>query len=683
MKKVLTIGAFVSIAAISTAYAQSTTEQDLSVQQPQGAATQTAGEQGQNEPGLGEIQQIPFVVIKDNTNDSVEARIADLKSAASDIGIHQMVVTGSKTETELPDGTMDLEIVWDRAYRITDEGDRKDTFINIPLESSINIPDNYDLSDGAQFNAEGSAIELMAAWERLKTDEEIEEDEELAEDVAAENDAGGAMSAGSESEPLDFEGPEFAEDVDPVIEVTSEGCSVRVDIEQMVAIVQERTLEDGTEVQPCTDTLTRYPLEKAYSGCSLSFDTAEEQYKLNYTDPTAGQIQVQDCTDDDDKIIQLSETTEGCGVFHDFAQEKSYQQSKLTYFYQGANQTLQDCQNTETEYPHEVTRSGCDPVITEDTVTYQDRVRIDVNGSYQYISDCTPDPSTTMNILAEACASPRYTHDFDGGQSFLNQNYYYMDGSEKTYVARCKQSTTSFAHKLDESVCEAQNDDTTKKTTMFARPYIEETAGNQTFIGNCQPVAPSIDYVNIADVWKQNSSTVSSLMLSSTDSAVVAVQGKSLTLRSYDYYWDAAYYYGNGAHCTRKTDMPTYNKRLCVGYTNVSFSAPKYCLRGAIAGEWTAQSGVTISKEHSTSLPTWNMDFEGVNYNGMKFMNNQSGTVIPKRFSCTAPQCQLTHLKAHPLYQRGDGTEFVDTSITTQSLYVCGDGSNLDGQVVQ
>lgn len=692
MKKIVTVSAFLSVIALSTAWAQTTqTAQPATTQES--AESQTSATDPSQAGELMETQKIPFSVIRDSKTDSIEARIADLRTAASDIGINQMVITGKKEEVKNADGSRDIRIIWDRAYRMTEEGDRKDTVITAPLESEIQVIG--DLKSGDQFAAEGSAMELLAAWDRLKTDEEKdEEDKEEVEkeDVAADNSPGGGVGSDQPDQKSDFESPDFAVAENPEITVTTDGCSVRVDIQQMVAVVQERTLEDGQEIAPCEDTLTRYPLEKAFSSCPLVFDTdagnAYEQYVLSYNDPTSGQIEVQGCTQDDDRVIAISEDFEGCGLYHDFGQQKSFIQSKLTYFYQGAKQTLQDCSQTDEFYTHEITENTCNPIVNEDTVTFQNRVKIDVDGTTQYLSDCEPDASTTTAVLSEACQSPRYTHDFDSGQSYLNKNYYYMKDGSRVNVGNCVQSTTSFVHNLDETECSASNDDTNKETTLYARTYIEETSGNKTFISTCNPVAPKIPYVANGEKWAVSSSTLSSLALSSTDSQT---RSQNYKYGNSEPYWSTVTSHSIMRCSTYKVD--TYNRKICIlqngGMMNrhqVYVSTQNYCFYDKIAGSWETQSGITISKAQSTQDPSWTTS---INSNGCSTVSNinssmrrisSTGDACYVSWTCTQPQCQLTNLRAHPVWLRGDGTEWLDTSVTAESLYVCGDGSNLAGE---
>ena len=50
---------------------------------------------------------------------------------------------------------------------------------------------------------------------------------------------------------------------------------------------------------------------------------------------------------------------------------------------------------------------------------------------------------------------------------------------------------------------------------------------------------------------------------------------------------------------------------------------------------------------------------------------------------CTksVPTCTVTTLTKNPYYLRGDNSYYYNTSVTEETKYVCGIGSNLDGQI--
>ena len=628
-----------------------------------------------------EPQLIQVELIRDPQTGKVIARLAETK-ANSNVEISKLMLEGQTVESDM-NGKKKVQIVWDTASLIDEEsGEKKSTPITMPFKSEVIA--QPELETGDAFNAEGDPIELMLAYQRLMQKEAEEEgEEEIAVQDNDETEKSGAPQEREQPEREPIATPDFEvnDDAEPVI--TTQLCPIKVDIAQEVAIVMEETLVDGVSEGGCQETLTRYPLNKSYNSCPVTPDIDEmlvyPAYTLSYTDPESGQIQVQDCTDDPEEAIALTETTEGCGIFHDFGTGISTQQTKLTYPHKGVVQTLQTCQNSDVTYEHVVTRNGCEPIVnsTDETVTFTERTLIDVDGSTQEILGCQPNASTTIAISSEECTGGnRYTHNFDSNQSFLNKTYFYNDpDAGRVNVLVCEPSAETFAHQIDESLCTPTNDDTNRTTRLRGKPVIDD--GGQVVIGQCQDIDPIVPYSEVASVWKINASTLTSLALTGDDGR----------------YWTIPMSYNPNSNApinkyfkvySGSTWMTKDNKwRIHNGMTTNAYG---YCVRGAVTGDWSTQSGVTIDKANSTTTPTFSRTAtpsQGsfVNNGSHKITSgysNASTTTVT--FNCSAPQCQLTTLRLHPKFLRGDNSEFIDTSISTDVKYVCGDGSNLDGQ---
>jgi len=641
-----------------------------------------------------EKELIPVVVKKDVNATKVEANLSDLKPAGLEIGIHNMVIEGSKVETQLNDGTTKVEIVWEGAYLIKEDGEKKQTSFFEPLTSAVAV--NPSLSEGDKFTAEGNSMEVLLAWERLNAeDEEVTEEEEEQQTVEnSPSSQGGAGGSEQGADPVDFQAPEFTDTEAPNIVTTTDGCSVNVDIAQEVAIVQERVLEDGVEIQACSDTLTRYPLKQSYAACPLSFDMpnmlAYEQYTTYYTDPEgSGDIQVQDCTPDNEQIIALVSDTSGCSIRDDFPNNVSIQQAQITYDYQGATQTLQGCTDTATTYPHVEVTDVCNAIVDEagGTVSFQSRFKITVDSVDQYVTDCAPD-GNSVAILEEACTGGQeFTHDFDTDQSFLNKTYYYMDGADRVDVITCQPSITTYAHMEDQTVCTALNDDVNRETTINAKTYIERTPGDVVFISSCQGVLPTVPYTYLGGMWRSVSTNSSNITVNSDDDTVTTATAGQLN-------WT-----GDGfSYIEDPSNIRWSIKSSCdaIGgstkWVTGRVSGKKYCLRGSLGVGYTA-GGITIDTINSTEAPSFSTTISQTGYTYNAY-NTSYGMNLPVEsplcdyrqygtgtYSCSIPSCTLNQLEKNPHYLRGDATNYTDISVNEESKYICGSTSPLIGTV--
>jgi hypothetical protein len=634
-----------------------------------------------------EVQQtvlLPVILFNKTETNNMTARLTNLQQAAIELGLQNLIIEGQAKVT--PTGeTTDYDITWANASVYDDEGRKYSTYISSPFTSAVAPPAGEDITQGDTFTAEGDPNELIAAWERLqelmKDPENATDEEDSGEPVEAAKDFGGD---GTNAEDVpDYTGPEFTAVTDPVITTTTDGCNINVDLDQMVAIVQEKTLEDGVEVAACADTLTRYPIEKKYSTCSDYVDMdnliVNRQYTLYYTNAaTSEDVQVQDCTPDEDLATVITETSDGCSIRHDFDEGVSYQQTKFTYINnQGVNTTLQTCADSDTTYTHGETQDTCSPIVDtgNSLVSYQSRKRIIVNDAYQYITDCAPD-GDTVAIQEEVCTSPRYTHDYDTGQSYLNKNYYYMDGMTRVDVVTCQQSEETFEHKQDESVCTATNDDTTKKTTMYARTYIEEEPGVKVYISSCEAVLPTIDYVSVGGKWR-TAGTEYNVEVTGSNTGNTTIEGSGLIS---NYGWQYVAAYSNYMACS---NGPWANvegaHRVCITQNETLSSSSIPCIQAGLNPPWTIDNGArTLSTDDSDKEP----NIGTLSTTGCGTFGYGTFTMC-NPIACTqsVPLCDVTTLTKHPYYLRGDSSYFYDTSTLQATRYVCGTGSSLDGQI--
>jgi hypothetical protein len=339
----------------------------------------------------------------------------------------------------------------------------------VEVLNSDNFVAQFDLTQTAldpssPISVEGNKEELKAALERLAAQQE-EPEEDDKEEVVADSGVGASQgkvgsNASSNPDASGYSTP-GALDVgeEPVISsnITTEGCEIRVDLDQLQAIQQTRvmTTTDGTpKYTECADGSERFKINQSFAVCRYDEDIetmkATAQFMYYYTDGGGNREEIGDCQPDTEKVydivedrnacnvyldyinlqavpqgklvytnhngkvvpvadcaasievepVPMVETTEGCDIRDDFLANKSFGRSKYIYTLDGQDWDT-SCQDNEEEYPHTTiykTANGdqvCEPIINRESgkVTLQSRVMINVNGFELYRTPCTPDTS--------------------------------------------------------------------------------------------------------------------------------------------------------------------------------------------------------------------------------------------------------------------------------------------------
>lgn len=218
----------------------------------------------------------------------------------------------------------------------------------------------FDLKDALlttenEIEIGGDRAALIEALRLLGTVEEEEEKEEEVQQAGTDEQAASASNGVANEQASGYETPERVEtDVEPTIsvETTTNGCSVRVDYPQQVAVQQSKTVyyEDGVagKEDPCSDSEVRYPLQKSYEVCKDEVDmaamTATAKYTWFYVDQGQSRNDVSDCEADAEKVFDIVEK-QSCSVQLDFEQEQAIIQTALVYNNaNGLESKVRDCQ---------------------------------------------------------------------------------------------------------------------------------------------------------------------------------------------------------------------------------------------------------------------------------------------------------------------------------------------------
>jgi hypothetical protein len=701
-----------------------------------------------------EETQLITVKIKDTTNNLVSS-IDSLKDKAKDIGFDKMRLKGQQ-KTELQENGIDTKvtITWDKAYL-------DDVEVNLSRPFSSILIVEGDIEQEMSFNAKGYMSDLIEAFLQLKnkTEESKEEEgKETVETYASSSPSASHTASPSEHANITPSGVSFNEVEEPFIFTTTEGCEILVDKAQAVAIVQERILTDGEETSPCGESLTRYPLTKIYSSCSILEDLenlkAYKQYTLGYDDPiSGGRVEVEECQPDADMAVSIQETEDGCSVSitnteaqiqtkffyeidgvetivkdckpsgesytlinivddcsirHDFVDGYSYQQKKQVYEREGLTVIVPNAScsdDTSEKYQHQTTRDTCNPTVNDDTVIFNNRKYITVNGDKTYISECSPDENSVVSIMEEQCDSPAYTHDFSTGQSYSNKNYYYMDGDIRVDVSSCITSEETFTHYYNSDVCSIVNDDTNKTSQIYAKAYI--TASNtpdsedKIYISTCVAQDDPIAYTSIGGKWRIISQSTATLQTSGGYlTAYIPYRynkgSESPSVEKYGWtnevYWSGTEYWS----CDSLNKFCSFRPIVSKPETAIR-SNGEYCLRQDFTDSWVTTSGIIIDESNSDMKPEF--DFTSSTKSNFQLATSSyysnSALMAPSTYvndsnnsedetiayECTAPVCTMTGLEKNPIYTRLDGSQYVDIGTVQSTKNVCGEGTKLNGVI--
>ena len=271
----------------------------------------------------------------------VELQVVEVEGAPADVPV-DVTLRGFARLVEL-DGRRIGQAVTDRVAR----ADREASIEGSGLTAQFDLA-GPSLAADRDVELRGDRAALLRALREVAGAD--------GEDAAAPDErAGGAQGAGPAPSPAssgggggnpeasDYRTPERpASEQEPqiAVEVTSEGCAVRVDLAQGVAVQQSRsvTTEDGRAMDrsECSDSSVRYPLRKDYGGCedsvNLSAGEARPGFRWVYDDG-AGRRQVASaaCEPDPDLAYEIVEDHGRCDVSVDLAAGRATPQAALVY----------------------------------------------------------------------------------------------------------------------------------------------------------------------------------------------------------------------------------------------------------------------------------------------------------------------------------------------------------------
>lgn len=385
-----------------------------------------------------------------------------------------------------------------------------------PLDSNEFIAqfnmDSPELDPASPVTIEGNQETLLAALQRLN-DVEDEDDKEEKETESAEADTGASNNVGSNaSKNADAAGYSTPATLDveedtstPTVRVTTEGCNIRVDLAQLVAVQQSRveTTEDGNvSAGTCEDGADRYPLDRSYSVCGDTIDMetrqATAQYLLYYTDGGGNRQEVTDCLKDEDKVFDITEKTSACSVYLDYNEMMAVPQASLVYVNASNNEVqVRSCEPSEelAAVPLVSVTDGCS--IRHDFAagrSYQTGRHIyELNGTTWQADACSdngteyPHETVYKNAAGQEVCAP-IINQAAGTVTRQSRKQIVVNGVEQ-FITECKPDSTNIAIQSTIDGCDSPsfwNHDLAAGTSYGRERFYYLLDGVPQYVSECQ-----------------------------------------------------------------------------------------------------------------------------------------------------------------------------------------------------
>lgn len=279
------------------------------------------------------------------------------------------------------------------------------------------------LPDTSKVVVEGDHDELLGALKRLAEQEpEVEKEKEKESDDGRDGRDGSGGRVGSttaqNSDAAGYRNPEPMALAEPPpsnisVDVTTDGCSIRVDLAQGLAIQQSRvvTTENGqTTSGSCEDGSDRYPIQKSYAECDSLIDMgammAYEQFRLYYQPPSSPPEFVSECAPDKDRGSIIEVTAQGCQSAASPARDRYIINTRTIYRDRtGKVHELEACGPSGDTLPIERDYAACSDYIDMDRRIARpqyEEVVTQPDGTRAKLSQCQPAEDISWSIIDDA-----------------------------------------------------------------------------------------------------------------------------------------------------------------------------------------------------------------------------------------------------------------------------------------
>ena len=325
------------------------------------------------------------------------------------------------------------------------------------------------------------------------------EDEKSEERVAGGNagaktsagGGGGSLSAGKSSA-TDYSPPSTSDSA-PIIDVriTTDGCEIRIDMAQGVAIQQTKsiTTEDGkvTDTSECGDSSTRYKLIKSYACEDIVNESAslvQGQYKWYY-DRDGTKVEVSGCQKDADRFFKIVEEIGDCSVKLDFGRNEAIVQTELTYI-DTNNERIQvrgcEASSMALSMAIEETVNGCAiRKVDGEEVQFTRKVYMK-DGVVFEASPCSGDSGEIVRTTTDGCD---IRIDFAQGVAIEQVRTYVTVGDGETETSACTDSNRRYVLQKTYDVCEKEKVDEDAKSVNATYEYYYTFGASRVPLEGC------------------------------------------------------------------------------------------------------------------------------------------------------------------------------------------------------
>ncbi len=230
------------------------------------------------------------------------------------------------------------------------------------------------------------------------------------------------------------------------------------------------------------DTSRPYPFIDEPSNCAPAVDLeagmASRQIETVYYNFNNTRKVVQEChASANAPRIPIIQTTEGCGLVHDFPNSISFEQKRSVFTIDGVQHEVLPCHQVGQAITHEFVETGCRPFVnlSKGSMTKMVRRKIQTSKGSKFITDeCEPAQSKQLSSTREGCEG-NYLHDLVSSCSYLRKRYYFPMGAEKKFVSPCIRSESYLPHQAE--INGYQHNDETRASIPKLALYIEGEEG--------------------------------------------------------------------------------------------------------------------------------------------------------------------------------------------------------------
>ncbi|MBN9543508.1 MAG: hypothetical protein J0G32_06950, partial [Alphaproteobacteria bacterium] len=552
-------------------------------------------------------------------------KVLSIKEPKGDSDIKDLRIVGKVSSKESKNSDTVYNIIWNKASLLG-----KETNLDEPFLSKPHVEGEID--EGDKFTIKGKPEVLAKAYEDLtkgniENEKEKKKEEKKNELGHTPSNNSGFQSGGYGNPQPQREMPQFNPQFEKLTNVTTtDGCTIRVDLSAMQAVVQERVLRGGKEIVSCHDSNLKYEIVKDFQACTPKIDAKEnvafKQYRLSYRNSKDEVVQVEKCQPDKINPIQIVETIDGC------------------------------------------TQSNFDdkPIVNT-------RKIVDIDGVITQISQCLPKVNAVLR--GEICQDEPYYYNEDTKLIHVVKAFFYDDNGNELQISSC--IPTDEIINAEYETCGIKHSDNEKMSYINAFPVV--IRGNEKIKAGACMLYEKAPYTqaNLTLI----ASPIGSEQIKVANDILKPYPNMELSRIPSFTYDDSNYLLtskiDSGFRYTLQDPKNYYNQ------LNQKAVLPEYGYTGVAAAPWLDNSGNEINFEYSDELPTWSVHISAPKYSSQSSGIGDTGLIKWYYYdlSFSKPVCYTSMVNEVPTYIRIDGSTYKDLDSPVRSFKICGSGRKL------